>query len=594
MKITNILAGLILSFVPSLMCAQTDVTSQFPKNGNYDDSSRWATDGIQISRNYNPLVDGFEEEQWKQELINLLLSLEGDRNKDGKTTLSDLAQAIEELTTGMSTRSDIDDIADIILGRKEAAILDETWTYADVDATVYAEQMATENAEGPAYMINSAVCPLTGKNVEDKYKNLEGITTLNITTTLSGVKSVSIMATDKTAIAGPMIMKHEGNTTTITYPTGKEQELTYARYLQSDVVTVTGDNAGTYTAYLQPRELTKGVTVTVRTSNGMFYSQNFTNIETGKTNNLTFTETQSSGNWMATIPGNINWSMLSTPGSHDSATSTVSLSLAKCQSDDIATQLANGVRCFDIRPGYNLNTTINADNLYIYHSNYNTNVLYKDAIKIFADYLDQHPTEAITIIMVKENNSGTDRSSEMWTVVNAVQEQYKDYMHILDHSYYTLDDFRGKICYINRTGTVVPYTTQIKGWPDDKEVTDYSCAIGSTCHANVQDAYNSNGTTKQDLVKSALNTSSTNTDRSHFHINYTSSAYKLFGSAPQTHAEKTNPVIASYLSNGAISGPTGYVMSDYIGSEKASGKDLLKAIIEQNYRYVYQGRTRSR
>lgn len=359
-----------------------------------------------------------------------------------------------------------------------------------------------------------------------------------------------------------------------------------------------GKNAGSYTAYLFPVALPQGVIVTLRTTEGKFYSQTFTGINVGKANDLTFTASTPSGNWMATLPGNTNWSMISTPGSHDAATSGVSgtgSNYAKCQSDDLATQLANGVRCFDIRPGYMLNTTITADNLYIYHSTYSTKVLYRDAIKIFADFLDQHPSEAITIIMVKEKNNSnryTDRSSEMWAVVNAVQEQYKKYMHLLDHSYYTLDDFRGKICYINRTGTDVPYTTRITNWPDDATVSDYTCAIGGTCYANVQDAYNTNGTDKQNMVKSMFATSSANTDRSRFYINYTSSAYKLFGSAPLTYAKATNPVIASYLSEGSIPGPTGYIMSDDMGAASNSGFTLLKAIIEQNYRYVFKGRSR--
>lgn len=504
-----------------------------------------------------------------------------DVNQDGLLTVADEAKLI-----------------DILLGHATAVEVDERWRYADIEATVYTEQSASENASASAYMVDRATCSLNSADIKDSYNNFaDFVTTLNVSTTLPNVESVSIMATGKQAIAGPMTIALRGDDIRYSYAKGDEQALAHCRYLQSDVVTVTGKDAGTYTAYLYPVSLPQGVIVTVRTADGKFYSQSFADVRAGKANELMFTASTASGNWMATIPGNTNWSMISTPGSHDAATSGVTgvtANYAKCQSDNLATQLANGVRCFDIRPGYKLNTTITADNLYIYHGTYNTNVLYKDAIKIFADFLEQHPTEAITIVMVKESNSGTDRSSEMWTVVKAVQEQYRQYMHLLDHSYYTLDDFRGKICYINRTGTDVPYTTRITNWPDDATVSNYNCAIGSTCFANVQDAYNTNGANKQTMVKDMLGLSSANTNRARFHFNYTSSAYKLAGKAPLTYAKATNPVIASYLSDGNISGPTGYILGDDMGASSNDGFTLLKAIVEQNYRYVFNGRSRVR
>ena len=223
-----------------------------------------------------------------------------------------------------------------------------------------------------------------------------------------------------------------------------------------------------------------------------------------------------------------------------------------------------------------------------------TNVLYKDAIRIFAKFLENHPSEAISVIMVKENNKpaigGTDRSSEMWNVIDAVHTTYGDYMKVLDHSYYTLDDFRGKICYVNRTGTDCKNTVRITNWPDDGSVTDYSCAIGGTCYANVEDAYNASESDKKTVTTAMLDLASANTNRTRFHYVYTSIAGTLFSSLTG-HAAVINPYTANYISN-SLQGPTGYVYADYMGNASNGGAELLKAVVAQNYKYVFSGRSR--
>lgn len=414
--------------------------------------------------------------------------------------------------------------------------------------------------------------------------------TIDASAITGAVKSISVYALGKEAISGPVII----NGGSVSTPAGSSPSA-YASSGQSDVVMVSGGSK-TCTVYLLPVNLTKGVKVTVQTEDGKFYSQDFTeSIAAGATKSLTVTNTTANNLWMATIPGNTYFSFLSTPGAHDAATSSVGsiyASAAKCQELTLDGLLNAGVRCFDIRPGYFYNATISADNLYVYHGQVSTNVLYKDAMKTLADFVKNNPSEAVTIVMVKENskpstdffNRWTDRSSEMWTVVNAVQEQYKSYMKVLDHSYYTLDDFRGKICYINRTGTSVPYTTQITNWPDNGTVSDYSCVAG-LCNANVQDEYNKNETNKQTAVKDMLALSSSSTTYKNIHFNYCSSA-----NSPSSYASKTNPAITEYLNGDNISGPTGYMLADYIGGSSNGGAALLSAIVNQNYRYVYNGR----
>lgn len=557
-----------------------------------------------LTRYYNSQIGGDEEEEILKELRYTVGDLTGD-NKISLSDVTTLANIVGGTTTEYNERSanidgagDIDEadvrvLAQWLANGRDPEVVDETWRYANVEATVYAEQSASENADSASYTINSAICPLTNEDVSDKVDMKEILTTLNISVSLSNVKSVSVYAKGKENIAG--VMTYNTYKKTATYSAG-DSPSAYAsndqanKNMYSDVVTVTGDNAGTYVAYLLPVALSNGVTVTVRDSNGKFYSQDFSSLTISAENNLTFTTTTATNNWMATIPGNINFSMLSTPGSHNSATSNCS-SAAKCQSETIAQQLANGVRAFDIRPTYKYSSTITSSNLYIFHGMVNTNVLYKDAIKDMVEFLQAHPTEAISVIMVKEDgtpllSSWTDYTTEMCNAIDEVHTQYTDYIKLLDHSYYTLDDYRGKIFFGYRNAWDLHKTVRVTNWPDDNSKTDYTVGVGSTCYASVEDAYNTSGSAKTTVVNDLLDLASANTNRARFHYTFTSVANSITSSA-----NTQNPAVATYISN-TLTGPTGYVYADFMGSSSYSGQTLLKAVIEQNYKYVFKGRTR--
>lgn len=564
----------------------------------------WAPDGIEITRYYDPKTDGLDEED---QLIESLRYTIGDVNEDDDVTIADVTSLVNIILGKQSdyrmevadvnedgdvTIADVTSLVNIILGKQEAKVVDNTWTYANINATIYAEQSAAENAGGAGYALNSAICTLTHEDVTDKYTDIKDyLTTLNITTTLSNVVSVSVFAKGKENIAG--LMDYNTITKATNYSSGDSPSV-YAsndqanKNMYSDVVTVTGNDAGTYVAYLLPVSLSNGVTVTVRDSNGKFYSQDF-EVTSGAVNNLAFTETTATNNWMATIPGNVNFSMLSTPGAHNAATSSVSgtfSSYAKCQSETIQELLDNGVRAFDLRPQYKSNSTITADNLTIYHGTYSTNVLYKDAIAIITSFLDAHPSEAISIIMTKESASGSDQTSTLIEVITAIHNSYSSYFKEVDHSYYTLDDFRGKIFYGCRPNWYVSTMTRVTNWPDDSSVTDYGVGIGGTCFASVEDAYNTSGNSKKTVVNALLDLASANTNRSRFHYTFTSVANSI-----TSQANIQNPAAAQYIS-GTLTGPTGYVYADFMGSSSYGGQALLKAVIEQNYKYVFKGRSR--
>ena len=527
-------------------------------------------------------------------LVNVLLGKDSSR-KDHLADVND---------DGAITIADVTALVNIILGKTEAKAVDLSWTYADLDAIVFAQQSAAENASGPDYILSKAVCSLTGDDVSAHYHMADHLTTLHITTSLTNVASVNVYALGKENIAGPMTISCQGHELSYGCPAGSAS--TYANSLQSDVVSVVG-NANTYTAYLRPVSLPRGVKVTVRTTDGRYYSQDFTTISAGQANTLAFTATTTAQNlWQSTIPGNTYFSMLSTPGAHDAATSSVSVSTAKCQSEDIAGLLANGVRAFDLRPRYTSNTQsdIQLDNLTIYHGMVSTGIKFKDAIDILIDFVKNNPSEAVSVIMNKENSSSifslTDQS-ETWRA--SMRECFGDparspYLMGSVRGYHTLDDVRGKVSVVSRNPygnssnsyRDVVYGAIIENWPDDGVVTDYSCDMTQAwnwvdCRASVEDAYNSNTSTKQSQVQAQLQLAASNTD--HFHYCYT---YTSIANSPASFAATMNPATVSIIST--LTGPLCYVYADYMGSQSNGGAALLNAIIAQNYKYVFKNRSR--
>ena len=591
--------------------------------GNPFNNAHWtcyAVDGIEITRYYDPEIDGLDaEDQEIADLIESLRILVGDANNDGKLNVSDVMllvnmilssnitcemQRVDMNDDGKLTVTDVLYLVNVILGKWEYRYIDMTYTYAQLDAMVAAEQSAEENAEGAGYILGAATCTLTHEDVSTHYDIAEWVTTLQVEVPFDNVESVSVYAPDHTAIAGQMTMVRRGEDIIFSYTAG--DACTYASSLQSDVVTVRGNGMSSYTAYLLPKKLTEGVLVTVHTADGQYYSQHFDQIDSLKVNSLQFTVTQPSNLWMSTLPGNVYFSMLSTPGAHNACTSDVSVSAAKCQSEDLAGLLANGVRAFDLRPRYNSNSEsdIQLDNLTIYHGSVSTGVKFKDAIDVLINFVKNNPSEAVSVIMQKEDShlifSLTDYS-ETWRA--SMRECFSDASRrpcIMPDvkNYHTLDDVRGKVSIVSKTPygnssngyRDVIYGAVIENWPDNGVVSDFSCAMTQAgnsvdCWASVEDAYNSSTSDKESQISASLSLANSNTNRYHYVYTFISLA-----DSPASYAATMNPKTVNIIGN--LSGPLGYVYADYQGSSSNGGKNLLRTIIEQNTKYVYQGRSR--
>lgn len=490
------------------------------------------------------------------------------------------------------------------------------WNGATVTTMIYTEQNYSENVEnsgvmGP-YMAAVATTTGGGANASFTFGHICSVIDVDLSTFDGGeVESVALCSNSKVSLAGRMAYNASTKEASVSTDDGD----TYFSNRQSDVVVVSDINLATPVVrfFVLPVKQTAGLTITVRTTEGNYYTKSTSNAVGTSDANASYLAsvsgvtsgtvckpyykkykfgaigTAKTNRWMSMIPGSTYFSMLSTPGSHDSATSSVSglfSSYAKCQSETIAEQLENGVRAFDLRPQYKSSSTITADNLTIYHGNYSTGVLYKDAIATIVDFLQKNPTEAISIIMAKEEASGTDQTSTLIDVVTSIHNSYSSFFKVLDHSYYTLNDYRGKIMYGCRPNWYnVTGTNRVTNWPNDNSVIDYSVGVGDLCFASVEDAYNTSGDSKKTVVNALLDLASANTDYKRFHYTFTSVANSITSSATTQ-----NPAAATYI--GSLSGPTGYVYGDFMGSSSYSGNTLLKTIVAQNLKYVYKNRTR--
>ena len=534
----------------------------------------------------------------------------GDVNEDKNITVADVTELVSVLLEQKTeykdyladvnededvSIADVTSLVNIILGKDEAETVDKTWMYADLDAMVYAEQSVTENADGADYMLNSAISSLTGDDVSTQYDMADYLTTLRISTDLANVASVSVYALGKENIAGPMTVNRHGDECDFGYAAGNE--LTYASSQESDVISVVGSNAGTYTAYLRPITLQQGVKVTIRTTDGKFYSQDFTSITAGQKNTLTFTQTTAQNLWMATIPGNVPFTFLSLPGAHDAATKGMTANTTECQSLSISELLASGVRSLDLRPYATSSTT--ADNMYIYHGSSRSNVLFKTALSDIVSFLSAHPSETVFILMHEEddNNLNTWRNA-----VLACLQNVANYIKVIDTNM-MLDDCRGKMVIISRDNVAATDLCGKCGWGSSfnpKTVFKGSDSNGTTpwtLYYQDEYTYSSDYSTSrianiEKLLTDFIMPNETNPN--FIYVNTTNVAYRILTSG--SYIRTTAPVVnQAFLNSQVFTNSTcrwGIVSADYIADDTYKGDLLLNAIIAQNYKYIFKNRSR--
>ena len=556
--------------------------------------------------NYSGGTGGaYSVDDWKLERVKYATEIlgeyyVGDANGDSKVSVKDvpvLVKALLEnntssLPTGANanqaggiTVDDVNALAEIIAAGEQTLVQDAPVKYT---ATVYTEQLNSENQAGDTYQMTGCV------NIDPSEVTTisEALTTLNITVSgISNIKSVSVYAKGKENITG--YLTYNTQTGSFTVSSGSAPS-NYGKSMASDVVSVYNDNSATsFKAYLLPTTLSNGVTVTVRTTSDVYYTQDFT-ITANAVNSLSFTNTTSNGAWMATVPGDIHFNYLSIPGAHDAATSscTQMTSYTKCQSKNITELLNAGVRSLDLRPYGTSSST--ADNMYIYHGSYSTNVLFKTALADVVSYLSANPTETIFIIIHDE--SGNTTSAWQSAVLTCLQN-VSDYVKVID-SNMTLDDCRGKMVVLSRDNVGASTLLGKCGWGSsyNAKTVFYGTDTNSTTPWTVyyQDNYSTTNTsTHLGEVETLLSDYLANNElnQNYLYFNTTNIAGTL--TYPTSYAKAMNQGVVNSSVFNSHSGRFGIISSDFIADSTYAGDALLQFIIEQNYKYVYKGRTRN-
>lgn len=107
----------------------------------------------------------------------------------------------------------------------------------------------------------------------------------------------------------------------------------------------------------------------------------------------------SHSSWMGDIPDDVLVTALSIPGTHNSGCIVGPLGVAKTQNLDIPEQLNAGIRFLDIRLAHY------QDGLLVHHDVIYMGKSYKDVLEICAEFLAQHPSETILMLVKEEDRA---------------------------------------------------------------------------------------------------------------------------------------------------------------------------------------------
>lgn len=509
----------------------------------------------------------------------------------------------------------------------------ESWNGNTVTAMVWTEQDYTENLEGSEDGLGPYIAAIAettdgGSKAEFKFGYICSVIDVNLGSFDGGtVESVSLLSNSGASLAGRISYNYSTKAITVV---NNDAAGYAASNCISNLVTVSSVGAATPVVrfYVLPVTQDQGFTITVRTTDGKFYSKVSSNSVgnsavntdyiTGMSNqsgyvclpyykkyNFGKVSTAKQNLWMATIPNNLRLRQVTLPGAHNAATSNVTnyVEQSKCQSEDIAGLLANGVRAFDLRPRYTSNSTITADNLLICHGRSTTSVLFKDAIAELAQFVTDNPSEFVLINMQKEDtSSGSDRSTEWREAVRSIFATYASHLLASLETYQNVGDARGKVVVISKNpyGTEGVYSDVVYGGiiqdtGDDTAVTGayiYKQGGGRIADASWEDHYGTTNTnTKMGYVQTMLEAAAGDTSP-RFYFTWNNIAYSLLGGNPSDFAATMNPKLTTYLTGSAPAERLGFIYADFIGSSSNGGAALLKAIIQHNHKYVYKGRTR--
>ncbi len=325
--------------------------------------------------------------------------------------------------------------------------------------------------------------------------------------------------------------------------------------------------------------------------------------------------TDDGDDWMRRLPDDTFVAKVSIPGSHDSATGDgfssdyeeLGKSFAQTQELSIDQQWALGIRAFDLRPasydGY----------LHIHHGIVATARRFDDVLYQLRDSLIAHPTEFVVIHLLHEDDGDQNNNYNQQLTSLLKSDELKDYLVKFKRDL-RVSDMRGKMLILSRnkyaTTPIGGFFENWTGSADWGSMTNVKIVapggVKTPCYVQDFSSTYANGAlqTKMDVIKQLLKYSMAyKNDKATsitWFLNF-ASAYSqvlsLFGSDISTsdgyrdNATYTHPTIIDYLNTSTKAGPTGIVLMDYVGVDQTGefntkGREVVKTIIANNFRYL--------
>ena len=331
-------------------------------------------------------------------------------------------------------------------------------------------------------------------------------------------------------------------------------------------------------------------------------------------------------NWMMRLPDDAYVSTLSIPGSHDSGTGNgfpgISTSIygpfgdkyARTQEKSFEEQWDMGVRAFDLRPA------IKDDYINVNHGIMPTNLRFDTAIYMLRDKLRENPSEFAIIHLLHASDGDNNSSAYGERLLELFgRDDLKDYLVDFKPTL-TVKEMRGKILFLSRneyadkpvggffrnwTGQV-DWNNQIRG--------QIVGAAGTTAKLYMQDYAETHTEGALDLkvgaIRQMLDFSTKHVTRTASNIvwvyNFASAYSKVSrlyipfvvdeqlstSDGYRDNASYTNAAIIDYLADPShTAGPTGIILADYVGVDWSGdyhtrGKELVDALIANNFRYL--------
>ena len=498
------------------------------------------------------------------------------------------------------------------------------WNGNTVTSMIWTEQNYEENVEQSgvmgAYVASKATTTGGGANAHFSFGHICSVIDVDISgITGETVDAVSIYANSQVSLAGKL--KYDFDTKVIAV--SNNDDTGYSFSTQSEMVRVSNVASGASVVrfYVLPTAQANGVTITVHTTDGNYYTKKSTNALGTSSPNSDFMASVTNGaggssmgaclpyykkykfgsktasnvrmmNWMAMLPGNVKFNHLSLPGAHDAATSACSNNSAKCQAYTVSDLLNKGCRALDLRPYYNSST------LEIYHGIASTGVTLSGALDAVRSFLTANPTETVFILLAQEG--GSDGNANWQNRVWSCLSNYTDY--IASYGWQgNLNPCRGKMVVIFRN----TYTGGSNngdlgcgkvGWGssfNDKSILTGNGSGTARGTLRYQDEYETTNTsTKLGNLTKMLN--------EHIVPNETNAGYTFVNNV-NIAGTLSNISSLSTNMNNAVLGSTAFkdhtgkfciMMVDFLHSSSQKGDKMFDLIHKQNYKYVYKSRTR--